>query len=235
MMIGEAYLWGNWQAEAILRLLAASALGAMIGLEREQHARTAAGLRTHVLVTLGAAMAMVVSLNFAEVYGGGGRGALQVDPARVAYGIMVGIGFIGAGTIMRQDGGIRGLTTAAGMWCAAGIGMAIGFGMYLVGVAGTLLVLFALRVLDKVERLIPSRVDRSVVFMVGEATPETVQRLRTLLETQQAKVKAVGFQCDFEHKRCSITFSVSIPAGLYPALAGKLLAGAPEVLAVSME
>ena len=109
-----------------LRLLLAIALGAIIGYQRER-AGKAAGLRTHTLISLGAALFTVVS-----IFGFSGA----VDPSRVAAGVVAGVGFIGAGVIFRGMGGtgVAGLTTAASIWTAAGVGLAAGAGMWLIAI-----------------------------------------------------------------------------------------------------
>ena len=123
--------------EMILRLLLAAALGTIIGYQRER-AKKPAGLRTHVLICLGAALFTVVS-----IYGFG----VASDPARVAAGVVVGIGFIGAGVILHREGEIvAGLTTATTIWAVAGIGLAAGAGLYLISVVATALVLAVLLV-----------------------------------------------------------------------------------------
>ena len=120
--------------ELIVRLVVAGLLGGLIGAEREYRAKVA-GTRTHLLVSIGAALMMIISR-----WGFDGAG----DPARVAAQIVSGIGFIGAGAIMVDRHSVHGLTTAAGVWVAAGIGMAIAAGLYVVGVAATLLSLVGL-------------------------------------------------------------------------------------------
>jgi putative Mg2+ transporter-C (MgtC) family protein len=131
----------NTEVEIILRLLLAAALGAGIGYQRER-ANKPAGLRTHVLISLGSALFTVVS-----IFGFGGG----VDTARVAAGVVTGIGFIGAGVIFRGMRGdhVVGLTTAASIWATASIGLAVGTGMYLIATvvaAITVLVLMIPRV-----------------------------------------------------------------------------------------
>ncbi len=122
-------------AEMILRLLLATALGAIIGFQRER-AKKPAGLRTHVLISLGAAL-----FTIASSYGFG----IASDPARIAAGVVVGVGFLGAGVILHREGEIvAGLTTATTIWVVAGIGLAAGAGLYLVSVVATALVLVAL-------------------------------------------------------------------------------------------
>jgi putative Mg2+ transporter-C (MgtC) family protein len=120
----------------ILRLLLASLLGAAIGFQRERTGKPA-GLRTHMLICIGAAIFTLVG---AYAFGG------TVDPSRIAAGVVSGIGFIGAGAIIFRtaDGYIAGLTTAASIWVVAGIGVAVGSGLYLVSVAATIIVLIVL-------------------------------------------------------------------------------------------
>ena len=123
------------EVEMILRLLLAAALGAIIGYQRER-AGKAAGLRTHILICVGAALFTIASL-----YGFGAN----ADPDRVAAGIVAGIGFLGAGAIIRTGEGIvAGLTTAATIWAVAGIGLAAGAGLYLASAVTTALILIVL-------------------------------------------------------------------------------------------
>ena len=119
------------ELEMVLRLLMATALGAVIGYQRERAAKPA-GLRTHVLICVGAALFTIASLyGFGDV----------ADPARIAAGIVAGIGFLGAGAIIRRDEGlVAGLTTAATIWAVAAIGLAVGAGLYLVSVVTTVLI-----------------------------------------------------------------------------------------------
>jgi putative Mg2+ transporter-C (MgtC) family protein len=120
--------------EMALRLLLATFLGAVIGLQRELSGKEA-GLRTNILICLGSALFTVLSI----------YGFPNSDPARVAAGVATGIGFIGAGVILHRTGGIvTGLTTAATIWAVASIGMAVGAGLYIVSVVATALVLVIL-------------------------------------------------------------------------------------------
>jgi putative Mg2+ transporter-C (MgtC) family protein len=129
--------------EVTIRLVLAALLGGAIGLERELREREA-GLRTHLLVSVGAAVFTLVSAyGFADFRYGLETG-ITLDPTRIAAQIVTGIGFLGAGAIIRQGLSIRGLTTAATLWVVAAIGMATGAGYYSVAVIGTGLVLFSL-------------------------------------------------------------------------------------------
>ncbi|MGD0352089.1 MAG: MgtC/SapB family protein [Dehalococcoidia bacterium] len=128
----------NTLLDIILRLLLAAALGAGIGYQRER-ANKPAGLRTHILISLGSALFTVVSIF------GFGNG---VDPSRVAAGVVTGIGFIGAGVILRGVRGehVVGLTTAASIWAVAAIGMAAGVGMYLIATIVTVIAVLVLMI-----------------------------------------------------------------------------------------
>ena len=130
------------QADLAVRLLVAAVLGAAIGLEREIHEHPA-GMRTHLLVSLGAAIFTVLSIYGFEGVGRDGVAA-TVDPTRIAAQVVSGIGFLGAGAILKYGTSIRGLTTAASLWTAAAIGMAAGAGEWLVAAVGTFIVLFSL-------------------------------------------------------------------------------------------
>ena len=134
--------------ELVTRLLVAALLGAAIGLEREIKQKSA-GLRTNILIAVGAALFTVMSYEFAE----GGMG----DPARLAAQIVTGIGFLGAGAIMRNDTGVQGLTTAATVWVNAAVGVAAGGGKYHLAFIATGVTLTALLVLEPIERMIARR------------------------------------------------------------------------------
>ena len=152
--------------EFILRLLAATAMGAAIGFEREYHAKEA-GLRTHLLVALGSCLFMILS-----IYGFDfmlGRDHVSFDPSRIAAQVVTGIGFIGAGTIIFQKQAVRGLTTAAGLWVTAAIGLACGNGMYWVALITTVIVLVSLGLINV---YLPyfSQKEHTVTFLVEDYT-----------------------------------------------------------------
>jgi putative Mg2+ transporter-C (MgtC) family protein len=140
--------------EMILRLLAALAAGAFIGYERSFHGRPA-GLRTHVLVCLASALLMLVTVyedHWVRV-----AGESRLDPTRMAQGIMTGIGFLGAGVIVKEGLNVRGLTTAASIWITAGIGVLAGVGLYLPMVFSVLLTLMVLSVFRWIELKVPTQ------------------------------------------------------------------------------
>jgi len=226
--------WWPWLGEASLRLALAAGLGAVIGFERGQHGRSA-GFRTQLLVALGSALAMLVSLHFARQFGTWGNWPnLRLDPARVAYGVMGGIGFLGAGAIIRQGSGIRGLTTAASLWCTAAVGMACGFGMYAVALLTTLIVIFALVVLDWIEAVLPSRKPRiaTVRFLPPEAT--ATQRMRQVLRDRGARITDFQYDRDVAEGTEQITVSFSVSPRVPPEQITSALCELPNVCRVSL-
>lgn len=135
--------------EFTLRLSVAFVLGAIIGLDRTYRAKDA-GFRTHILVSIGSALMMIISqYGFEDLVG---VDTTRYDPARIAAQVVSGIGFIGAGTIILQKHIVKGLTTAAGLWATAGIGLAVGSGMYAIGVVTTILTLLGLELFPLIFR-----------------------------------------------------------------------------------
>ncbi|MFH1665882.1 MAG: MgtC/SapB family protein [Candidatus Omnitrophota bacterium] len=129
----------------LLRLVVSAVLSGLIGLEREIHG-CAAGLRTHILVCMGSTLFMITSIGMAVQYGDLGG----ADPSRIAAGVVTGIGFLGAGAIIRYGGNIRGLTTAASIWAVSAIGLAVGAGLY--AAAGmTTFIALAVLILSRLE------------------------------------------------------------------------------------
>jgi len=136
------------EVELVLRLVASAVAGGIVGMEREAQNRPA-GLRTHILVTLGSALIMLISMYGFSGMGNSGSGG---EPARLAAQVVSGIGFLGAGTILRNGNSIHGLTTAASIWVCGGIGLAIGNGYYIGGAATTFIVLITLRSMGFIEK-----------------------------------------------------------------------------------
>ena len=124
------------ELDIVLRLVIAALIGGIIGYERE-HAEKPAGFRTQLLVCVGAALFTLISIY--------GFGEELSDPSRVAASVVVGIGFLGAGTIISREGSVVGLTTAATIWAVAAIGMAVGAGLYLLVIPTTVILLITLR------------------------------------------------------------------------------------------
>ena len=194
------------QLDIATRLIVAAMLGGLIGIERGVRGRSA-GLRTQMLVAVGAALAMIVSLHFAERFGNAG-GTISIDPARVAYGVMGGVGFLGAGAIMRFGIGIRGLTTAASLWCTAAVGLAAGFGMYgtaTIASALVLIVLWALRFLD---RALPHARERDLVIVTSGPAAEASDRVAAMIAAAGLTGTNTGVRQTVDDDTVKITFRV---------------------------
>jgi putative Mg2+ transporter-C (MgtC) family protein len=181
--------------EHLIRLALAVVCGGLVGLEREIRGRQA-GFRTNLLVCVGSAMVMVVSISLAtshwpsqNTYGV----QISTDPGRIAYGVMGGIGFLGAGTIIHNKGSIRGLTTAAAMWCVAALGLGAGLGLYVTTILATLIVLTALWLLNYIEAIVPQMKYRSVVIRVDWA-PNCVRA--TIDEVQSHGLRVIDTAID---------------------------------------
>jgi putative Mg2+ transporter-C (MgtC) family protein len=181
-----------FDADMVLRLVMAAFLGSLVGLEREIHGRPA-GFRTHLLVAMGSALFVVVSQEFYRQFGNfSGQGPIGVDPGRVAAQVVTGIGFLGAGAIIRDRGAIRGLTTAACLWITAAIGVACGVGMIAVAMLSTVLALASLLSLKIVERTIR----KDLYFHVTLQSED--------LPGQLEKIDAAVHECDAEQMETAI-------------------------------
>lgn len=133
----------------VVRLLLASLLGGVLGFEREKKGRHP-GLRTHMLVCIGSALIMLISIYIYDVYGS----KTTVDPGRIAASVVTGVGFLGAGTIIISAEKVRGLTTAASIWTSSAIGLAVGCGYESAAIITTVVAFLILSTLKRVERKI---------------------------------------------------------------------------------
>ena len=130
----------------VVAMLVSLALGTVVGWER-QAGRKPAGLRTHTLVCMGSTLFVLLAVHAASDYGGG-----TVDPTRIIHGVVTGVGFLGAGSILRQEGFVHGLTTAASIWMVAAIGVAVGVHAWSLAITGTVLALVVLEGYRWIER-----------------------------------------------------------------------------------
>lgn len=208
--------------EVTARLLLAVILGGLIGLERESHGRPA-GFRTHILVSVGSALVMILSVYaFAKLAPVGPNGRYY-DPGRLAAQVVSGIGFLGAGTIMREGSTVRGLTTAASLWVVAGIGMATGAGAYFPAIMSTLLVVVTLLYLSRIEkRLLPAR-HQTIQLQIADQ-PGQLGVIASVLGRYGINIRGVDFDPGPEGIT-NIEMSLDFPAKLDRlALIGDVLA-----------
>lgn len=163
----------------LVKMVLAALVGAAIGFERELRGH-AAGLRTMILVCLGSTLAMVVSAELSDSRAGG----VPVDPGRIAAGIVTGVGFLGAGVIVKLGDVVRGVTTAAAIWFVAAIGIAIGAGQFGLTLEAVVLALIVLALLRYPERLLKGHVYRMLTITAEpEHAREVIGSTRSLLET----------------------------------------------------
>ena len=175
------------EKEIIIRLILGLLFGGLIGLEREYHGQPA-GLRTHIILCVGASLVMCLSLALWEPNKG--------DIQRLAAQVISGVGFLGAGAIFKYGGGVRGLTTAASIWTTAIIGMTAGSGLNLVAAASTGLVLFTLIILKSFEKsFIDEKITRTIVIK-GTDHPRFLEEIENHMKKFKISVKSTSFSKD---------------------------------------
>lgn len=186
----------------IVRLLIAAFLGGFIGLEREYHGQPA-GLRTHIILCLGACLAMCISIN-SSYYGTKG------DVERIAAQVVSGVGFLGAGAIFKYGGGVRGLTSAASIWATASIGLASGCGLFGVALAGTGIVLFSLIVLNSFEKnFIHEKITRTIVIKATDH-PRFLEEIKTHMQNFKIAVKSTNFSKDIVKNHIEVKLYIKV-------------------------
>lgn len=200
------------EIEKVIRLLISALLGGLIGMEREVRNRPA-GLRTHILVSVGSTLIMLVSVDgFRSL----GDGTISGDPARLAAQVISGIGFLGAGTIMRTGNSIKGLTTAASLWVCAGIGLAIGVGYYLGAIVTVGIVLIVLKKLGIFEKRLSKKQYKSIEVVVANK-PGIIGQIGTLFGKYSISIKDIDildndYKYDEDDTTMEIQFIVKMPS-----------------------
>lgn len=201
--------------EIVFRLIAALAAGGLIGLERSHRGRPA-GFRTHALVCLASTLLMLVTVYESHWFPRDSAGRVILDPTRMAQGIMTGIGFVGAGAIIKEGFSVRGLTTAASIWVTAAIGILTGIGFYFAALLGTILVLGTLSAFRWIEARMPT--ETYAVFTVRFARDAIMPEpaLRELVEkhgldAHNLSYRLLGELAQFEYRMVLRTLS---PANL---------------------
>jgi putative Mg2+ transporter-C (MgtC) family protein len=198
----------NWD-ESLLRLALAAVLGGLIGMERELREREA-GLRTHLLVALGSALFTIVGAYGFHAFLDSGANVVRADPTRIAAQIVTGIGFLGAGAIIRQGLSVRGLTTAATLWVVAAVGLAAGAGYYSAAVITTALVLIALYPL----RILAYRIVRRFRTEDGRLLVELpaghpLGAVTDAIETSGASIHSIEVSQEGDRRRLELDVALS--------------------------
>jgi len=191
--------------EVLAKLAVAVVLGGVIGWERETHDRPA-GLRTHVLVCVGSAVYMILSMSFSQ----------NADPGRIASQVAAGMGFLGAGTIIRHGNAVRGLTTAASLWAVAAIGLCVGRGEagYMIAIATTVFVFITLRGLSWVERRVLTKRRYKAATLQVRRVRELMPRLQSLLDGQGVRVQSCEIGDPDAEGLSEVRLNLRLPPGV---------------------
>ncbi|MFC4075453.1 MgtC/SapB family protein [Salinithrix halophila] len=205
-------IWVISHGETAWRLLLATAFGGLIGWERE-HNNHPAGLRTHILVSVGSALIMLLSIyGFADFMD---EDKVRFDPGRIAAQVVSGIGFLGAGTILRQGFTVSGLTTAASLWVVAAIGLATGAGFHFAALLTTILALVSLELLNRVEGWIFKRKRFKMIRLVVDDRSGILGELTTAIGKLGARVRKMQIDdADPVDKQIEIHFTLRLPPEL---------------------
>lgn len=190
--------------DTIIRLLLGALLGGIIGFERQSHGRPA-GFRTHLLVSLASVLIMIVSDDYYRLSALNPE-IIRIDPARIAAGAITGIGFLGAGVIIKSGFTVQGLTTAACLWVVSAIGLAVGSGLYLAAIVTFIITIFALLILRKVETGI-SRLIYKVLTVTTEPEVEEAQ-IRRMISEKGAEVSNIDYEMD--RTKNELTYHITI-------------------------
>ena len=189
---------------SIFKLILSLILGSIVGLERKSKGQIA-GDRTFALISMGATLAMLLSIYIPQEY----LGLKNGDPGRIAAQVLTGIGFLGAGAIIQMKGSVRGLTTAAGIWMVAAIGLAIGAGMYVVSLIATGLVLFILVTLERYDRLRRGASGQSrVINIVLDGAADTFSPIEEILARHDVAIQDRYIKYDYTQHTSAISLAV---------------------------
>jgi putative Mg2+ transporter-C (MgtC) family protein len=191
--------------EIIARLLLSTLLGGIIGFERQAHGRPA-GFRTQLLVCVACTLLMVMSDHY-YTQSSQEAGFIRFDPTRIAAGAMTGIGFLGAGVILKTTFTVHGLTTAACIWIVAAIGLAVGAGQYVAGISGFVITVMSLWVLRIFEGRIPRLVYKHVRLVSDDSGDE--ETVRSLFECRGCTIDRMNYDIDFIKKEKTFMFTLT--------------------------
>ena len=223
-------VWDGLYLDLLARLLLAVVLGGAIGLERETSGKPA-GLRTNILICVGAALLTELSITIPGLSSAGGP---PTDPTRITAQIVTGIGFLGAGTIIQSKGTVTGLTSAATLWVVAAIGIAAGAGAYFAAIGGAALVLTVLLPLGQIEfQLARVRMERTILIELQE-TEGVIERIQSLLELAGLRGQIEGLEQGPEEGHLRIRMQIRGKEGLFKK-AGVHLLSLPEVHSISLQ
>jgi putative Mg2+ transporter-C (MgtC) family protein len=191
--------------EIILRLLLGTLLGGIIGFERQTHGRPA-GFRTQLLVCVACVLLMIISENY-QTHGLHTEEYVRMDPTRIAAGAMTGVGFLGAGVILKTGLSVQGLTTAACIWIVAAIGLAVGVGQYLAAVTGSIITFISLWMLRILETRIPRLTYRYITLVTDASGDEAT--ICAIFKESGFHVSKMDYEIAIADSRKSFIFTIS--------------------------
>lgn len=194
-------------SDMLIKLLLSCVLGGLIGLERESVNRPA-GFRTHMLVSVGATLVMMINSVMVSGYGD----AVNLDPGRFGAAVISGIGFLGAGTIIKEGNSVKGLTTAASLWTVACIGLAIGAGYYVMSAITTLTVFIILEVFARMEKSILRKRRQLILRIVSENTPGQIGKIGDVTGFHKCLIQDIDLDHQSDHT-AAITIALKFPKG----------------------
>ena len=192
---------------SMFRLILSMLLGMIVGAERKRKGQIA-GIRTFALISMGACLAMLLSIYVPQVY----LGLKNGDPGRRAAQVITGIGFIGGGAMIHMKGAVRGLTTAAGIWMTAIIGMAVGIGMYLCSIGATLLILLTLVTFEQYEKRRKLGQESKVISMAVEGIVTDLQPYKDVLSINRVHLSTFYVGYNYIENKTEINFVVLVHA-----------------------
>ncbi len=190
-------------SNSVFRLIVAMLIGCVVGWERKRKGQVA-GLRTFTLISMGACLAMLLSIYVPQEY----MGLKNGDPGRIAAQVVTGVGFLGGGAMIQQKGSIRGLTTAAGIWVVATLGMAVGVGMYAAAVVATVLVMITLITLEQWEHKVRIGQESRVVNIKVRDIVNDVTPFRKAFAANKMHLSTFYIEVDYEKTETEISFVV---------------------------
>lgn len=192
-------------ASSIFKLFLSLVLGSIVGWERKRKGQIA-GIRTFALISMGATLAMILSIYVPQEY----LGLKNGDPGRIAAQVVTGIGFLGAGAIIQMKGSVRGLTTAAGIWIVAAIGMSVGVGMYVVSFVATILILIILLLLEQLEHRIHVGVETRIIRIRVNSVVKDIEGYRNILNRFRVHLINVYVEYDFKEPSTRLNLVVLV-------------------------
>lgn len=188
---------------SMFRLLLSMILGMVVGAERKRKGQVA-GIRTFALISMGACLAMLLSIYVPQVY----LGLKNGDPGRIAAQVITGIGFIGGGAMIHMKGAVKGLTTAAGIWMTAIIGMAVGIGMYMCSIGATLLILMTLVSFEQYEKRKKMGQESKVIGLTVEGVLENIDDYKRVFNEADVHLSTFFVEYDYDRNVTELNFVV---------------------------